>query len=293
MPPSTVNMHLRRQIIYLALIGLLVILTVAGWVSLRRGLGRFAGDFLYPYLISARYAVDTLSDQTLLLFSRRELALQLETLRDENRRLAAQAASAAELLVENDNLRQMMRLAPPASWRYINAEIILRDPRFWNERVSIDRGSMHGVSAGSAVMTATPDGRLLFVGVIEKVNRRTSEIITIYNNALRMSAYLPLSGAIGVINAGSNLNDSDGTVGIGFLPLQNHYTIDEVLLTSGFERLIPAGIKIGNLKSFRHIDSVFSSSLYQQGTLTPAVQISNIRFVVIADRIDQSREVFQ
>ncbi len=286
---SQINMKIRRQIIYLAVTGLLLVLTAAGWVSLRQSFGRLAGDFLYPYLISVRYTVDTLSNQTLLLFSRRELAGQLEMLQQENRRLASQAASAAELLVENDNLRRMMKLEPPPSWQYINAEIILRDPRFWNERVSIDRGSVHGVKSGSAVLTATPDGQLQFVGAVDKVNRRTAEIITVYNRSLRMSAYLPGSGAIGVINADST-PDNKGEVSIGFLPLSKSYTPGEALLTSGFERQIPAGIRIGTLSTVCQENSLFSSRRYLHGTILPAVQLSNIRFVIIADRADLTQE---
>ncbi len=286
---SSENMRLRRQMICLALIILLVILSIAGWGVLCRSFGRFSGDFLYPYLVTSRYAVDSLSDQTLLLFSRRELAAQLEALRNDNRRLASQAASAAELLVENDSLRRMMKLSPPPSWQYINGEIVLRDPRSWNERVSIDRGSIHGVKSGAAVMTSTPDGRLIFVGVVDKVNRRSSEVITVYNRALRMSAYMPMSGTVGVINA-DNAPRAGGSVGIGFLPVGSNYTVDEMLLTSGFERQIPAGIRIGNLSSINRSDSVFSGDLYLHGTLTPSAQISNIRFVVVADRVEPLRE---
>lgn len=284
--PMPVESKIQRNLLFLSGVVLAVILLVAAWSVLRRSAGRVAGDFLYPYLALSRTTADAISDQTLLLASRRELAGELELLRRENRRLAAQAATAAELLVENGALRRLTKLAPPDGWEYVNAEIILRDPRMWNEHVTIDRGSRDGVRLGAAAMTATPDGRMILVGVVSHVSHRTAEIITLFHSDLRLSASLPVSGAVGIVNAG------DGTVSpelaeVGFLPVNRNYVPDEVLLTTGFERQIPPGVKIGNLVDVERADSLFSSALYLKGTLRPAVQLSSIRFLVLANRLGE------
>ena len=124
--------HYKKTMLSLAAIALLLLLLIAGWDFLRRTVGRIAGDFCYPYLRAARTGFDKLSDQTLLAFSRRELAAQVELLRSENVRLAAQAAAASELLLENERLRRMLALPGPAQWRHIPAEIIfLLLPYLW------------------------------------------------------------------------------------------------------------------------------------------------------------------
>lgn len=66
-----------------------------------------------------------------------------------NRRLSAEAAEAKEFEEENLQLRRLLKLDPPAAWRYVAAEVILRDPVLWNEHFTIDRGSRDGLTKGS------------------------------------------------------------------------------------------------------------------------------------------------
>ena len=279
---------IKKKLLFCGAMILLVLLITGTWSVLRQSLGRLAGDFFYPYLSAARCSADVISDQTLLLFSRRELAAQLERLRNENRRLASQAAIASELLVENDQLRAQLKLAPAPAWRYTNAEVILRDPFFWNEQLKIDRGSLHHIEPGDAVLTSDPDGRQIFVGVVSLVTERTADVITIFNPALRVSAALPLSGAIGVVHAGDRRSGPQ-RLNVGFLPAGKAYTMEEVLQTSGYEQQIPPGLKIGNLSFVENQDTLFSSEQFLTGTFVPAVQLNRIRFVVVASRADRAR----
>lgn len=275
----------KQTVLYLTAVALLFLLMLAGWDFLRRTAGRAVGDFCYPYLRAARTGFDTLSDQTLLVFSRRELASQLETLRSENVRLAAQAAAASELLLENDRLRRILALPAPAEWRYIPCEIVLRDPRLWHDQFTVDRGSLHGVKIGAAALAVGPEGQPVFVGIVSGISRRTATIITVFNPALRMSAVLPRSGASGLIHTGS-LPAGDGMLPVGFLPIRIPYTIGEVLQTSGFERNIPAGLRIGNLGDVQSADSLFSGELYLSGRFVPAADLGEARFLILAVRRD-------
>ena len=275
----------KKTVLCLTAVILLFLLMIAGWDFLRRTAGRIAGDFCYPYLRAARTGFDTLSDQTLLVFSRRELASQLELLRSENVRLAAQAAAASELLLENERLRRMLALPGPAQWRHIPAEIILRDPRLWHDQFTVDRGSLHGVRTGAAALAVTPSGQCVFVGVVSEVTRRTATVMTVCNPAMRMSAILPKSGASGILHTGS-MPESAGMLPIGFLPIRNPYNLGEVLQTTGFEQNIPAGLKIGNLSDVQSVDSLFSGELYLSGRFIPAVSLGEIRFLLLAVRQD-------
>ncbi len=277
--------HYKKVVLYLTAILLLSLLVIAGWEFLRKTAGRIAGDFFYPYLRAARTGFDKLSDQTLLVFSRRELASQLETLRAENNRLASQAAAASELLLENERLRRIMHLPSPASWNHIPAEVILRDPRFWHEQLTIDRGSLHGVKVGTAALAISDGGMPVFVGVVSSLSRKTATIMTVFNPELRMSAILPRSGATGILHTGSQ-NAANGMLPLGFLPLRQPYTIGEVLQTTGFEQNIPPGIKIGNLGDIQSVDSLFSGELYLSGRFIPSMRLNEVRFLILAIRRD-------
>ncbi len=77
---------------------------------------------------------------------------------------------------------------------------------------------------------------------------------------------------------------------IGFLPLRNVYTPGEMLQTSGFEKSIPPGIKIGNLGEVQSVDSLFSGELFLSGRFVPAMRLNEVRFLVIAVRRNNRQE---
>ena len=259
---------------------LTLVVLAAGYRLLRPGAGRFLSDFLYPYLRLSRLGMAHLSDQSLLAYSRVELAAKLEELQRRNRHLALQAAAAGELLKENGELRRIMAFSAPAERSCLAAEIILRDPLMWRERFTVDRGEVDGVRPGAAVFDVGADGRPLFVGVIECVSRRTSTVLTVYNDALRLSARLGASGVVGFVNAGAPSGE-DGLVPIGYLPRGVLYRPDEAAVTTGFEQGIPPGLAIGNLASVEEPEAKFSNRLHLSGRLRPAAELDGLRFVMI------------
>jgi len=260
---------------------LALLVLCAGYRVLRTGAGRFFGDFFDPYLRLARLGVSQLSDASLLAYSRAELAAKLEALQRQNRGLALQAAAAGELLQENEELRKLVEFSSPGERVYLPAEIVLRDPVMWRERFTVDRGERDGVRAGAAVIDVSPDGRPLLVGVVERVGKRSSTVLTLYNGALRLSARLGASGAVGFVNAGAE-RGADGTLPVGYLPLGVDYPPGEAAVTTGFESGIPPGLVIGEMISVDAPGPVFSPRMHLSGRLKPAADFDGLRFVVIA-----------
>ena len=272
-----------RRLILIAALAIVLLLGFAGYRSLRLGAGRLFGDFFYPYLELLRSGVDAVSDQSLLLYSRAQLAARLEQLQETNRQLAVQAAASGELFRENTSLRRLLDLPIPAGWSYSAAEIILRDTLLWNERFSINRGSRDGITAGAAVLTVTPEGRPLLAGVVDRVGEHTADVITLYSPNLRLSVLFPATGATGITNAGER-HPAPGRIPVGYLPAQYRYTLHEAALTTGFETNIPGGIKVGELSYVDEAPNRFSNALYLSGLLRPSAEFDSIRFVIVAKR---------
>ena len=275
---------LNRRLFMTAAAGVALLIAYAGYRTLRPGAGRFFGDFFYPYLAVARFAGDQVSNRSLLAYSRPELAAQVEKLMAVNRRLSAEAAEAKEFEEDNLQLRRLLKLDPPAAWRYVAAEVILRDPVLWNEHFTIDRGSRDGLTKGSAVISVTPDGRPILVGILENVGARTSEVRTLFSPGLRLSAALGTTGITGIVNAGERQPTSDH-VPIGYLPSHLAYTLQEALFTTGYESGIPQGLKIGELSAVEEVNPRYSNALHLSGLLKPAAQLNSIRFLLIAERV--------
>lgn len=273
----------RRLGVVLALAALFLLL-LAAYRTLRGNVGRIVGDFCYPYWNLSRYTADSVSDSSLLAYDRAELVAKLEQLQRENRRLALQAAAAADLLQSNDELRRLAGMKGSSRWSFHPAEIILRDPLFWRESFTLNCGYENGIESGAAVIDTTPDGRPVLVGIVERVARNTSTVITICHPDLRMSCRLGRSGAIGVLNSGAARRLGGGRIPIGFLPTHLNYQPGEAVSTTGFEEHIPAGVLIGELTAVEEPESIFSEALSINGSLLPAADFGRMRFLSVARR---------
>ena len=150
----------------------------------------------------------------------------------------------------------------------------------WRERFTVDRGKADGVTKGAAVIDVSGDGRMSLVGVIERVGRRTSTVLTLRNGALRLSARIGSSGEVGLVNTGER--SSDGTIPIGYLPSGGKYRSGEAVLTTGFEAGIPPGVTIGVISEVERRGTLFSDRPFISGKVAPTADFDTLRFVVIA-----------
>ena len=267
----------------LAAILLFLLLSAAVYHALRPGLGRLTADFFYPYLRVSRLAVKAVSDRTLLSFNRLELAAKLEQQQKINAALAFQAAAAAELLRENQELRRYLGIKVPENWNYIVSEVMLRDPLLWLEHFTIDRGSADGVEPGDAVLDVSEAGIPILIGIIGSCGKHNSEVMTVYNPDFCFSAGIGPTRITGFINAGSR-QGSDGRIPVGYLPSTEALSIGSAVFTTGFEKRIPGGVKIGELEQIEESNPLFSSTNRISGLIRPAFNPNRLRFVIIARR---------
>ncbi len=268
-----------RTILWSALTVLILLLVVtAGFRVLKQALMRGADSFFYPYLKAAA-GTDEVADKSLLLRSSAELAAKVEQLSLSNRELALQSKSAGILLEENRILRRMLQISERKEQKFITAEIILRDPLRFRESFTVSKGSRHGIAPGAAVVEVSADGRLLLVGVVSECGARTAKVITLADESLHISGQVGANGAIGFTHTGS-VQTSAGRIRFGMLPVRDDYISGGAVVTTGFEKSIPAGIKIGEL----HFTGVplpgFASQDYSC-ELIPAVHPESLRFVSV------------
>lgn len=257
-----------------------ILFLTAGFRVLGFAVSKAANGFFYPYLKLAKGTTGEIQDKSLLSLDRLALARQVEKLTLRNRELAVRSTAAAGILDENRILRNKLRLSAPAQWKFCTGEIILRNPLHFREGFNIDRGERDGISVGDAVVDSTTDGRLFLVGVVRECSARTARISTVADPALRVSGRLT-GGAVGFTNTG-NIPASSGFIRFGMLANDGDYTPGEAVVTTGYERGIPEGIKIGELvinnDPYPGNDPDFSC------TLKPAVNFEDLRFVTVISR---------
>ena len=241
---------------------------------------RAAGDFFYPYFMAVRIPVRFLSDKTLLFCSRTELAARVEHLTKINAKLAAQAAAAVELMRENEALRKQTKLRPRSRWRYVNAQVLLRDPLRWQEHMTIDRGRKDGIYPGCAVIVTDHNSTPVLAGVVSTCAEHSSVVNTVYNPLLKISGVVG-SRAVGFIN-GSDRHGNGRNVPIDYLTGNAVCVPGEAVMTTGFEHRIPGGIKIGELLSLSEYNHVMSDGSFLSGVVKVSFDPDLLRFVTVA-----------
>ena len=255
----------------------LLLATTAPWQ-------RTIGNFFAPYLLLSENIGSAAADQTLKMRSRTELANEVMRLNLENIRLTGEVKKLKKLEAENVSLRAMLDLKAPPGYDYLTCSVILRDPWMWDVGFTIDRGSNDGLEPGLAVIAPAPDksGRVIMLGVIESVSKRSARVMTVVNPQFRMSAYLPESGTVGFLNAGNFEPSSGGTATIGFLPANKTFVLNELIFTTEFESSIPPDLWLGTLESIEPASIPYGNRLYRRGVMRPAGNLENLRTVIVA-----------
>ncbi len=273
-----------RNYFYIGMVILLVLVVLtAGFRVFRMVLMRCADGFFYPYL-SIAVPAEKLSDAALLLCDKTALAVRVEQLSMRNRDLTLQSASAADLQEENRMLRRMLGLPMFQEKKLVVGEIILRDPLRFRESFTVNKGFRDGVTPGDAVIDITPDGRMLLVGRVSACGARSCKVVTIAEQSNRISGRVGSNSAIGFTNTG-NANAGNNKIRFGWLPLRDDYVSGGVVMTTGFEKGIPANIKIGELVLSGNSGFNFYNAQDFSAALIPAVDFSKLRFVGIITKL--------
>ena len=203
----------------------------------------------------------------------------VEKLQASNRELALQSRAAATLLDENVTFRRMLKLNDAPNMNFEVAEIVLRDPLRFREGFTIGKGFRHGITPGAAVVEVTPDGRLLLIGVVAECGARTAKVVTLADSSLRVSGRVGANGAVGFTNAGYG-TPAPGMVRFGMLPVRSDYVSGGAVVTTGYEKNIPDGIKIGELSITESARPGLDNPDYSCD-LAPSVRFDTLRFVAV------------
>ena len=242
-------------------------------------ISRAAGGFFRPYLELAHTGNAVLSDQTLLLHDRITLAREIETLRRHNADLESRSGLAMALLEENRRLRRHLNLQVPRGWNYVHTEVLLRDPYSWQSSFTIGHGSIHGITKGDAVIEVRSPGIRTLVGIVGNVEPYRAQVMVLGNPAVHLSVRLGNSDTVGFLNVNERAATLQ-TVPVGLLPGDYIFQRGQAVTTTGFERAIPAGLKVGEMMSLDNSE-FFAGDTQKSGFIRLDVNYNALRFLVV------------
>ncbi len=285
------NKSYRKTAGLLVLCGGLLLGVTAAYHGFRTFFFRSTTDFFYPYFSLPVSAKNYLSDQTLLMRSKYELASRLEAQSKEFQLLAARYTPAIEAQLENNELRRLLQLEKLPSYDYVYAMVHTRNPLEWRARFTINRGAESGIKPGSLVLSrnrrteSDSSETMVMCGIVRQVSRHTAEVITLMGSEAVIAVRLNASDATGFINADAGAAiPQEPLTRLNFLPANRQYMVGEPVVTAGFEDNIPPGILIGNVAEIVGGNTVFDNRLYVNALVSPAADFENIRFLVVLTR---------
>ena len=197
---------------------------------------RMSLAFMRPFAETWQYV----SAQASALFGKNNQKEQLARLETRLRDFELEARTAQELKLQNTQLRQMLGLRSFPSWKTIRAEVLTRDPVFWDSCFTIDQGEADGIVIGSAVLFGDA-----MIGRINTVNQHSAVVNTIVSPKCRVGVTFG-NGHFNGLMRGMGWRDGDVTPGciVDFLPLAAMAEENDLLTTSGLGGTIPGGIPL-------------------------------------------------
>lgn len=177
---------------------------------------------------------------------------------------------------EIESLKEQLKINQTLSdKKLINASIIKRNPSYWYNTITINKGSKNDIKKGNAVINEKG-----LIGIITSVSNNSSTVKLIIDNNSNnyISAYFTIEDKAfyGLINKYSiQKNELYLNKVVGDF---NNIKLDNITVqTSGLTDTISSGLLIGKIKSIKKDKYGISNTLI----ITPSVDFNDIRNVVV------------
>jgi rod shape-determining protein MreC len=217
-----------------------------------------------------------------------------ERVLEENKKLKIQLAAREnvhyqllELQKENYRLREMLGFKERTEYSLLPAEVIARDPSYWFETITINKGYADGVEKDMAVVTSSG-----LVGNVMLVSRNSSRVLMLTDSRRAVSALVQRSREPGFIGIVEGYPGKKGHLRIINLPPEANIQPGDTVISSGLGGVFPKGLVIG------HVLQVGKDQygLLQQAIIIPAVNFNRLEevFIVVElppEKKDEGEEV--
>lgn len=181
---------------------------------------------------------DTAAGQGELVFSsRRELIAELQEREEQVLTLAQTASQWSQAMQERDEALALLNYREKVEEPILAAKVRVRSSSTESDSVIIDKGAVDGVSLQQAVVTQ--DGVLY--GLIGEVFANTSRVVRITDPSVVVGGgLLDTDVTVGVVEGGHG-----PVVRMAFVAQDTDVELNDVVVTSGVDPQVPAGIVIG------------------------------------------------
>ena len=174
-------------------------------------------------------------------------ALQLNQLQQ-----SARAQQVEQLLIENQNLRQLLDLKNTIATPSQVAEILFDVPDPYNQRIVIDKGQTKEVVLGSPVIDAGG-----VIGQVTRIYPLTAEVTLLTDRDQSIPVMNSRTGARNITTG--NIMSGTPLIELKFVPASADVKEGDLLTTSGIDGVYPAGLQVARISHIeRRVDISFA-----------------------------------
>ncbi len=223
----------------------------------------------YPVQLVVRAPFDFGGEVSGFLVRHRELQKENALLRDNQKQAAVHFARLNKLQEENEEFRRLLAMRQLSSYSGVPAEILgtPRDP--FSQRVELDKGSNAGIEEGQPVV----DGMGL-VGQVTRVHAFSTEVTLITDRGQAVPAQIQRTGQRVLVFGGG------GDMEVRYLPNHTDIQQGDVLVTSGIDRVYPAGLVVARVTRV----SRPPDSTYARVSCLPIAGVDKSRLLLVLEK---------
>jgi rod shape-determining protein MreC len=197
----------------------------------------------------------------------RLLQNERDALLAERARLAIGANAAQELVRENVELRALLQMQARPGQQAVHAALLYQGHDWFAQRIMLDQGDQAGVRSGLPVVDASG-----LVGQVSRVYPGSSEVTLVSSPEQLTPVFVERTGQRGLA-AGSGR----GQLELRYMPTHADIRPGDRLLTSGIDRVYPAGVPVARVSRV----SRPQSSPYLRVECEPLAGLDRARAVLV------------
>ncbi|MGA9164643.1 MAG: rod shape-determining protein MreC [Thiobacillus sp.] len=197
----------------------------------------------------------------------RLLQNERDALLAERARLAIGANAAQELVRENVELRALLQMQARPGQQVVHAALLYQGHDWFAQRITLDQGEQAGLRSGLPVVDASG-----LVGQVSRVYPGSSEVTLVSSPEQLTPVFVERTGQRGLA-AGSGR----GQLELRYMPTHADIRPGDRLLTSGIDRVYPAGLPVARVSRV----SRPQSSPYLRVECEPLAGLDRARAVLV------------
>jgi len=258
----------QRKITVIILIFCLIII-LSYYLGFSHLTTRYITILTNPMIATANYTAAALSDFLAVYLGRADLSKKNDDLNQKIIELVKKNVALETLRQENEWLKKELKFLDEQKENYLLARVLGRNPDYAASQIIINQGLSQGLKPGLAVTT----DQGIIIGKISSVEENISHVRLLNDNTSKIAvSVMGDKSALGIAQGLHNIN-----LAIDLLPKDIKINENDLVVTSGLEENIPAGLIIGRISKIETTPEKY----WQEALVEPAVDYQTIRLVTI------------